>query len=59
MDNFHLFVDALSALQATMAKFDTMRAETTEEQWQAMQDIPCVSDFIDTIVELEHILEQF
>lgn len=59
MDSLNNIAAAMNSLQSVMAKFDKMRADTTAEQWEMFLDVPCISDFIDEIVELEHILDKF
>lgn len=58
METINNIAIALSSLQTVMAKFDKMRADTTAEEWQALLDVPCISDFIDEIVDFEHILSE-
>lgn len=58
METISNIAAALNSLQSVMAKFDKMRADTTAEQWEMFLDVPCISDFIDEIVELECILDK-
>lgn len=58
MDSLNNIATAINSLQSVMEKFDKMRADTTAEQWEMFLDVPCISDFIDEIVELEHILSK-
>ena len=58
MDSLTNIATAINSLQSVMAKFDKMRGKTTAEQWQMLNDVPCISDFIDEISKLEDILDK-
>lgn len=58
METISNIANALNSLQTVMAKFDKMRGKTTAEEWHMLNDVPCISDFINEISKLEDILDK-
>lgn len=58
MESIQTFIQALESVETLILNFQRVRDESTEEQWESWNDDPLLSVVMDSLSDLEYLVNR-